>query len=178
MITKLLTFFLILTIVTTNSYASTNDGLKTALDELNYSLTVEWDQKDKDFFHERVETFKQTIEELKRGGLSEEELLEFLNSQIESAAVARDLENTFSLVDVRRMSASELNEHIFETAKKSQQQGASWNGYAVLAQVAVGLVVVGLFVWYVSANSGTPGNAEMELAERKRQQDIKNLQTN
>lgn len=178
MLKKIISLVVILTTLSTSTYASVNNGLRTALDELNYSLTVEWDQTDKEFFNQQVERFKETIQDLRREGLSDAELLTFLNSQVPNDQVARDLKQTFSIVNISEMSPSELNDHILSTARKSQQTGASWNGYAVLAQVTAGLVVLGLFVWYVSANSGTPGNAEMELLERKRQQDIKNYNGN
>lgn len=39
-----------LAITTTSALANSNSGLKSAFDELNYSLTEDWNQKDKSFY--------------------------------------------------------------------------------------------------------------------------------
>ena len=37
-------------ILSTQAFAVSGDGLKKAFDEFNYSVSVEWDQKDKAFY--------------------------------------------------------------------------------------------------------------------------------
>lgn len=152
MLSKMISFLLVFTIVSTTSYASTNDGLKQAVDELNYSLTVEWNQSDKEFFNAQVERFKSSVNDLRANGFTEAELLTFFNSQLTDERVARDFQTALSTVDVSQLSTEELNDHILSIARKSQQQGASWentmswNG-AFAVFVCLGLIALLVAPW-------------------------------
>lgn len=123
MIKTLLSLLLVLTF-SANVSAST---LKQSIDELNYALTVEWDQKDEAFLKSSIETFKRDLAAL---GISQEELLSIVASQ-------------------NNMSEDEVMELIRATAH--YKQGASWNGVIyVLGGIGLG---VGIFFTIVLMDS-------------------------
>lgn len=157
MFKKLVTLMLALAFATT-SFAGPNSGLKAAFDELNYSLSVEWDQKDKAFYDAKMKQFTATLNDLKANGLSNAELIAFVKSEVKDAKVAKDMETAFTMISINKMSASEAANYMSETMKRSYSAGASWNGDAVLyIGLGVLLVAVGISVamgGYTGGGSG------------------------
>lgn len=92
MFKKMITLMMVFALFTVHANAASQNNLKAAFDELNYSLTVEWDQKDKDFYNNQMKTFRGTLRELQRDGLSNSELIEFVKSEVKDQRIARDLE--------------------------------------------------------------------------------------
>lgn len=138
---------------TTSVFANTNSGLKAAFDELNYSLTVEWNQKDKAFYNKKMEAFKAKLAESK---LTNAELIAFVKSEVKDAKIARDMETALTMIQIQKMSRSDAANYMTETMKKSYSVGASWNGDAFLyIGLGVLLVVVALSV---AAGGYTGGN--------------------
>lgn len=151
MFKKLITLMLALSIFTVQAHASTNNGLKAAFDELNYSLTTEWDQKDKSFYEAQMKQFSATLRDLQAKGLTNAQLIDFAKSEIKDAKAAKDLETAMNLIQINKMSSAEASTYVLETMKKSYSAGASWNG-EVLIYLAVGVLVVALAVAIASGN--------------------------
>ncbi len=157
MFKRLITLMMVLAITTTSAFANTNSGIKAAFDELNYSLTVEWDQKDKAFYDKKMASFKTKLSESK---LSNSEMIAFVKSEVKDAKIARDMETALNMIQLQKMSRSEAANYMTETMKKSYSVGASWNGDAVLyIGLGVLLVVVALAVVAGGSTGGNGGGA-------------------
>lgn len=135
--------------------AATHNGLKNAFDELNYSLNVEWDQVDKEFYNKAQENFASSLKDLRAQGLSNQELINFALSEVKDAKVRRDLETAFNMITINKMNQIEAHAYITEVLSKSKTQGASWNGGSALA----GFLVLALFVAVALV---VTGNARVE----------------
>ncbi len=158
MFKKLITLMMVLAITTTSAFAQSNAGLKSAFDELNYSLTVEWNQKDKSFYDAQMKKFNASLKELQAKGLTNAELIEFVKSEVKDAKVAKDMETAFNMIQLQKMNASQAANYMTETMKKSYNVGASWNGDAVLyIGIGVLLVVVALAVAAGGVSGGGNG---------------------
>ena len=145
MLKKLITLMMVFAITTTSAFANSHAGLKTAFDELNYSLTVEWNQKDKAFYDAQMKKFNATLKELQAKGLTNAELIAFVKSEVKDAKVAKDMETAFTMIQLQKMNASQAANSMTETMKRSYSVGASWNGDAALyIGLGVLLVVVAL----------------------------------
>ena len=152
-----------LAITTTSALANSNSGLKSAFDELNYSLTVEWNQKDKSFYDAQMKKFNSTLKELQSRGLTNAQLIEFVKSEVKDAKVARDMETAFTMIQLQKMNASQAASYMTETMKKSYSVGASWNGDAVVyIGLGVLLVVVALAVAAGGVSAGGNGGGYCE----------------
>lgn len=124
MIKLLVSMFLALSVF---SASASTSALKQSIDELNYALTVEWDQKNEAFLKSSIDAFKA---DLAAQGISNEELL---------SIVARQ----------NNISEEELLNVLKTTA--AYKQGASWNGVVyVLAGIGLG---VGIFFTIVLMDS-------------------------
>jgi len=156
MFTKFFSMFIVFALLTVQSHASTQNGLKAAFDDLNFALTVEWDQKDKNFHDEQLKTFSKTVRQLQTQGLTNAQMVDFAKSQIKDQKLAKDLETTFNMIQINKMSAEEANKYILNTVKNFYSTGASWNG-EVFVYLAVGVLVVALAIAIASADTVTVG---------------------
>jgi len=141
MFKKLVTLMIAMAFTTTSVFANSNAGLKAAFDELNYSLTVEWNQKDKAFYDAQMNKFHAALKDLQAKGLTNAQMIEFVKSEVKDAKVARDIETAFTMIQIQKMSRSEAADYMTQTMKKSYSAGASWNGDAVL-YIGLGVLIV------------------------------------
>ncbi len=147
MFTRLLTLVLAFSLFSMSAMATTQDGLKTAFDEFNYSVTVEWDQKDPTFFEAKKLELTQAIAGLEAEGMTREELIGFTKSQIKDATLLKNLDTALEALSVNKMTSAEAQEFMMKSIKSSQ--GASWDG-AVVIITPIGLVVLLLIIIIVA----------------------------
>lgn len=141
MFKKFITLMMVLSIFTVHANAASNNSLKAAFDELNYALTVEWDQKDKDFYTEQMKNFSGVIRDLQMKGLSNAQLIDFVKSEVKNEKVAKDLETAFNMISLNKLSSEDASKYMIDTMKKSYSAGASWNG-EVFLYLGIGVLLV------------------------------------
>ncbi len=127
-------FLLVLFSLSVKAYSSTE--VHTAMAELDYALTVEWDQQDRDFYEVQVEKFHKVINEQKESGLTDQQVFQLALSNVKDQKLAQELYLGL------KMGHYDLN----EVFAKTHQQGASWNGKTV-GFIAVGVAI--FVVWQV-----------------------------
>lgn len=139
--------------LTMNVFASSVSELERSMDEYQFALTVEWDQKDQKFYQEQTEAFMKKMEVLvKEKGLTKEELLKIAEKKTEDKAQIEAIKAKIALMGANASSA-EMASLIKQISQDMYKKGASWNG-AITESVLIGLVVVaivGYAVWF-SAN--------------------------
>jgi hypothetical protein len=116
--------------------------LKSAFDRLNFSIQVQWDQKDKMFYNAKVNEFKKTVETLQESGLTNEELIEFIKRNIKDDNIAQDVDKLFETIKTSSMTKVEARKFIIDYVGKNYSQGASWMGSASATILLVGLLIV------------------------------------
>jgi len=137
---------------TFNVLASTGtvQELERVLDDYQYSLSVEWDQKDQNFYDVKTKEFFSKLEQLiKEEGLSQEQIMTLVNKKANNKALVEALKLKLSLMG-KNISNEELIKLINESTKDMYSRGASWNGQIILP-VAIGLLiaaVVGYAIWW------------------------------
>lgn len=141
MFKKLFAFSIICCLFVVQAHAATQNGLKAAFDELNYALTVEWDQNDRSFYNSQMEKFKSNLNNLQQQGLSNHDLVNFSLSQVKDLKLAKDLETAFTMISLNKMSESEAQRHVTEVMNKSYSQGASWGGEVIVGAIFVVLII-------------------------------------
>ncbi len=147
MFTRLMTLVLAFSLFSMSAMATTQDGLKTAFDEFNYSVTVEWDQKDPSFFEAKKLELSQAIASLEAEGMTREELITFTKSQIKDASVLKDLNTALEAVSQNTMTSAQAQEFMMKSIKATQ--GASWDG-AVIILTPIGVVILLLIIIIVA----------------------------
>lgn len=149
MFKKFIALTLLVCFLSVEANAATHNGMKAAFDDLNYALSVEWDQKDKAFYSAQMDKFKDNLTALQKQGVSNQELIEFALAQVKDEKVAKDLRTAFTMISINKMSSLEAQEYVTAVMNKSYNQGASFIGSVILttfflvAIVAVAAIVAG-----------------------------------
>lgn len=141
MFKKILVLMMTLTLFTVQANAASGNNLKAAFDDLNYALTVEWDQTDRGFYNHQMQNFALTVKELQAQGLTNQELIDFTVSQIKDQQLAKDLRTAFSVIMINKMSPEEAHQYVITTMNQSYSRGASWAGEVLIGAVALVLLV-------------------------------------
>lgn len=153
MFKRMMTLVLALTIFSVQANTGSNNSLKAAFDELNYSLTVEWDQKDRAFYDAQVEKFNGKIKELQAAGLTQSEIMSFATSQVKDKNLAKELELAYTQISLNKLSGNEARKVILDTFSKSYSRGANWSGDAFLYGAIIVIIAAAIIV---AAASGAP----------------------
>jgi len=143
MFKRLTSFVLLLTVFNTYAIESSGTTLKDAFDSLNYSLSVEWDQQDKEFRTAKIKDFNAKVRDLQKKGLTNAELVDFAKSQINDENTKKTIDNVMTSININQLSSKEARKLILDEVKNSYQQGANWtgSGSVVLTAVVVLLVI-------------------------------------
>lgn len=143
MLKRLSTMFLAFAFVTTASAANIGaDSVRDAINDFNYSVKVEWDQKDQAFYRAQVDQLKSKIEAARAAGVTNAQILA---SASQNPAMAADLQQVLNVVSAQNLSAADANEMIVKAVKSHSQQGANWSGDGTLVVLGT-IVLVGLIV--------------------------------
>lgn len=148
-------FFLIVltfTIFSSQTFATTGNGLKTAFDEFNYAISVEWDQKDQRFYEAAKAKLESKIREAQSRGASNGEFIDALASYVHSEDLKAELQYIRTQTELGLLSSNEIAPRIQEILGRSYQKGASWISDAAFLTI-VGVVFVAFLVAYIACVS-------------------------
>lgn len=148
---KLIALF-VLFCFTTNVFAAsgTIQELERAVDDFQYALTVEWDQKDVKFQEAQTAALFQKLSGLMAQGLEKEQVLKLAENKMKNKEALEALKLKLSLLsDVK--SSNDLAKVLSQNSKEFYAKGASWNGSANVLPVLAGIAVVavlGYVIWF------------------------------
>lgn len=115
--------------------------LKAVIDDYQYALTVEWDQKDKKFFEEQTSLFLKKVElMIVEGQINHSEIIDVINQESANASLKRDLLEKIKLLN--NSSPEELARFLSDNTTSLYQSGSSWAPASTVFGVGVGIVVV------------------------------------
>lgn len=153
MMKKVCLFILSMVILSVHVSAGTENSLPQIFSELNYALTVDWDQKDPAFYEQQVKKFSSQLAKMQEEGLTNQQLVDYAIAQIKDERSARDARTAFTLIQINKMSPMEARQTVQDLMKQSYGRGASWNadgGGAVDAIVAIAtLALIAYAVVYI-----------------------------
>lgn len=139
--------FALLSISIFSAQASTQvEGLKTVMDELSYSLTVDWNQQDLAARDNILSNFHIKITELKRNGLTDEDVIDFAHSTIKDKALLGSLQLTADQYKNNLISFEQFISKVSEAAQSSQLKGSSWSQHPVIGifYLGVGILILAI----------------------------------
>ncbi len=125
-ISSFLALFLSLTIVF-QAVAAEAPHLKTAIDEFNYELTVEWDQKDHRLYGEIVKRFHDKVRKIDFSKTDKNFALNEVLSSLPESGARNALMEELTLIDANRLSAEEFQSLLRRVSETPGTTGASWN---------------------------------------------------
>ena len=150
---KLASVFLALTMATIlpmNQVMAQGVTLDSAISNLQYKLTVEWDQKDVKTQKEILGAFAADVESLKKQGVSDEQIFKALSEKAFDAQTSKDIANLAAYAKAKKLDQKQIRKLVVDFANKSQKLGTSWSSEATVGLV-IGIVLV---VVLIAALSG------------------------
>lgn len=145
MLKRLLSLALSFAFVTTASASSiTPMAVVSAMEEFNFAVNVEWDQKDPEFYKAQVSKLENSINTLVAEGMTLAEVIDVAASTIKNEQLAREMKKALSLVELNKLSLEESQKLLITAAQNSASSGASWTGDALFYLgpiLAIGIVV-------------------------------------
>lgn len=135
-----------------NILASTKDAgdLEKIFDEYVYSITVEWDQKDKDFFNKTNDDLYKEIEILvKNKKMKVEDVFTFAKSKSVNPLLLIALNTLLQNHDKQKFDTTKVIEFLQENSKALYSKGTSWNGTInVVGGIVIISTIIGILVAY------------------------------
>ncbi len=132
--------------------AFAGSGLSEALDELQFALTVEWDQKDQNFYDRSIQKFQDKLSLLEAQGQDRTKMFEEVISKVKSESFRSDMRLMTNLVATKIMSEKDAMNFIQDSVKKTYSSGASWNGESWLRIGGI-IIVVGFMAFWITGMS-------------------------
>lgn len=129
------------TILPMNQVMANEVTLDSAIKNLQYGLTVEWDQKDLAQQKKILDTFAADVATLKKNGVSDEQIFKSLSASAFDAQTAKDIELLAKYAKEKKLSQTEVRKLVVEYANKSQKLGTSWSGEATIG-IVLGIILV------------------------------------
>lgn len=142
--------------------ASTNaQTLRAAMDEFNYAVNVEWDQKDQAFYDAQMERFQTVLSDLSKQGMTQKEMLTEAQALVKDSRTAAELEKTLQLIEANNLSSAESRKLVMEMIAQSHSRGANWSG-DILWTVGPILALVLVIAVLASGSSSCGGEGQPE----------------
>ncbi len=129
-----------------NVFASTSD-LSALIDEHQFFLTVDWDQKDQAALELKEKEFGQKFADIaQREKLTQEDVLKVIEQKIHSPELVKRLRNL-------KPGPEALKDFLNESRANLYSQGASWNGDATVVGITLALVILTVGAAYLAITS-------------------------
>lgn len=120
--------------------SGTIQELERNIDDYQYALTVEWDQKNEKFYNDQTQLFFKKMEALINAGLSQKDIQFFAEKRLKDPKAVEALQLKLKLA-TKNASAQDLVGIVKESTKDMYATGASWNGYSNSTIILTALVV-------------------------------------
>lgn len=127
-----------------------------ALDEYQYSITVEWDQKDQAFMSVQTEAFYGAMASLMDKGLTSEEIMKVVSKKSNNVKEIEAMKLRMQLLAKNSNSSTDLAQAVAASSKNLYSNGASWEGSATLITVGIVAIIgaaVAYSIWFDSKHT-------------------------
>lgn len=147
-------FTLLLSLTLSFSIFASTSKLENLIDEHQYFLTVEWDQKDKAVYDAKSREFGEKFNEIiTNEGITKKEILDVFQSHVMDPKAAARLNVRLALLPTQP-SPEAMKELLEETKKDLYSTGASWNGeidWPTVGMLVGFVVILAAAAWYGSS---------------------------
>ncbi len=134
-----------------NLFASTTD-LGNLIDEHQFFLTVEWDQKDQNILANKEKVFAEKFAQIaRRENVTQEDILKLMEQRTLSPELVKRLRMRLSLLPLNP-GPDAIKKFVEDARSDLYAKGASWNGDATTVGIALALVIITVGAAYLAIN--------------------------
>lgn len=153
-------------IFTMNVFAAsgTVGEFERSLDNLQYSMTVEWDQKDQEFYDQVSQKFFSEMEHMMANQqLTTEQVMAVLEKKVSNKKALEAMKLKLSMMG--KVSEKELAQVLKDSSKEMYTSGASWNGDIVTpVLIGVAVLAIGYLIWFHATHECNSYNTSYSCA--------------
>lgn len=146
---------------TANVMAATGtvSALEQSLDNFQYTMTVEWDQKDQAFYEQSTAAFYAEMTSLMNQGMTKETVMAVLENKIKNKEMIKAVQLKLALMG--NVSPENLALVVKDEAANMYAHGASWNGDLTLWGVGIVVAaVIGYQIWWSATHKCVSYNSD------------------
>ena len=140
---------------TLNAFASSSGVLKLErlLDDYQYAVTVEWDQKDQKYYDaETKRIFEGMSALIQEEGLTKGEVLTLVEQKLVNKRTLEALKFKLNVLS-KTESPEDLARTLKESSKDMYSQGANWNAeVTIIAGIGIVIIAVLAYKWWWDVN--------------------------
>lgn len=162
---KFLTWILVLCFTSQAMAASVREGLETAMNDFEYDMVVEWDQKDTKKAAEFSQKFSEKLEVLYQQGLSNDTLMKYIESRVTDKKKLAAIQASALMSTNGGTSAENVAKALQDNMDNFGNRGASWTGGVAYAAVIAGLLALTALIIYQIVWNHKNRCAEAEMVE-------------
>ncbi len=152
---------------TMNVFASTGaiSELSSAMDEYQFAMTVEWDQKDQAFKTKQLQTLSAKMSELFKDGLTSEDVNVLIENRFKNSQVAQAAKVKLALMG-NNLTPANVVDILKDSSSDIYSNGASWNGNAqIFVWGGVIVAIIAIAVAYSQWKDNNYECAEYAIAD-------------
>lgn len=152
---------------TMNVFASTGgiSELSAAMDEYQFAMTVEWDQKDQAFKAKQLEALSSKMGELFKEGLTPQDVNVLIDNRFKNSQVAQAAKLKLSLMG-NNITPANVVDILKDNSSDIYSNGASWNGNAqIFVWGGVIVAIIAIAVAYSQWKKNNYECAEYAIAD-------------
>lgn len=143
-----------------NLFASTGavQELESSLDEYQFAMTVEWDQKDEAFKNAQIDQLSAKVASLFKSGLSVQDVNFLVSKRFQNSKAAEAVKLKLALLG-DQVTPANVAQVLKENSFGLYQQGASWNGETQMF-ISIGVAIVAIIAISVAYSKWKDANYE------------------
>lgn len=169
---KLITWFLLICFTSQAMASSVKAGLEAAMNDFEYEMVVEWDQKDAKKAEEFTKKFTDKLSALYQQGLSDSLMMEYIESRVKDKSQLATIKAAAALSAEGGSSPENIARAMRDNLDKFGDRGASWNGGVAMAGAIVGILAVTALIIYQLVWESTHRCAEAKWSEECGYEDV------
>lgn len=145
---------------TMNLFASTGAlaELEHSLDDYQYAMTVEWDQRDEAFKGQQIDALAAKVSSLFKSGLTVEDVNLLVEKRFHNSKVAEAVKTKLALLG-DQVTPTNVAQVLKENSFELYQRGASWNGDTPMF-ISIGVAIVAIVAILVAYGKWKDKNYE------------------
>ena len=145
---KFLTWILIFCFATQAMASTVREGLEAAMNDFEYDMVVEWDQKDAKKAEEFSQKFTEKLEVLYQQGLSNDIMMKYIEGRVTDKKQLAAIKASAAFSSTGGSSAANIAKALQDNMDKFGNRGASWTGGVAYAAVIAGILAVTALIVY------------------------------
>lgn len=148
MLRRMFMLALSLVLISGQTFASTGVTLKQALENFNYTVTVEWDQRDQAVYQAALAQLQREVAAIQRTGMTNAQVIDEISGLLGNERLTNELQALRVRAEQGTLSEGQIYEEVGLAFGRALNRGANWSGEMLTAFGVFALIFGGIFLLF------------------------------